>query len=100
MNLEMEYYFLSLTNKLVWTKAMEDTIGLKDFFNENLKIIGGSMRVEANIYTCANSKVLSRLKRVLSRKKEDDSINDILELINKNDPLNLQLNTDKYSKKR
>ena len=87
-----------LTNKLVWKKAMEDTIGLQNFFNENSEDYWWEQRVEANIYTCANSKVLSRLKRVLSRKKEDDSTNDILELINQNDPLNLQLNTDKYSK--
>tara|TARA_B100000683_G_scaffold119042_1_gene117037 strand:+ start:5720 stop:7588 length:1869 start_codon:yes stop_codon:yes gene_type:complete len=87
-----------LTNKLVWKKAMEDTIGLQNFFNENSEDYWWEQRVEANIYTCANSKVLSKLKRVLSRKKEDDSTNDILELINKNDPLNLQLNTDKYSK--
>lgn len=87
-----------LTNKLVWKKAMEDTIGLQNFFNENSEDYWWEQRVEANIYTCANSKVLSRLKRVLSRKKEDDSTNDILELINKNDPLNLQLNNDKYSK--
>ena len=66
---------------------MEDTIGLQNFFNKNSENYWWEQRVEANIYTCANSKVLSRLKRVLSRKKEDDSTNDILELINKNDPL-------------
>tara|TARA_B000000532_G_scaffold241861_1_gene234894 strand:- start:4527 stop:6464 length:1938 start_codon:yes stop_codon:yes gene_type:complete len=87
-----------LTNKLVWKKAMEDTIGLQNFFNENSEDYWWEQRVEANIYTCANSEVLSRLKRVLSRKNVDDSTNDILELINKNDPLNLQLNNDKYSK--
>ena len=87
-----------LTSKLVWTKAMEDTIGLQSFFNENSEDYWWDKRVDANIYTCANSKVLSRLKRVLSKKKEDVSTNDILEIINKNDPLNLQVSADKYSK--
>ena len=59
-----------LTNKLVWKKAMEDTIGLQNFFNENLEDYWWEQRVEASIYTCVNSKVLSRLKRVLSRKKK------------------------------
>ena len=48
---------------------MEDTIGLKNFFNENSEDYWWDKRVEANIYTCSNSKVLSRLKRVLSKKK-------------------------------
>ena len=87
-----------LTSKLVWSKAMEDTIGLKNFFNENLEDYWWNKRVEANVYTCSNSNVLSRLKRVLSRKKENETTNDILDQINKNSPLNLQINTDKYSK--
>ena len=87
-----------LTSKLVWTKAMEDTIGLQNFFNENSDEYWWNKRVDAKIYSCANSKVLSRLKRVLSRNKEYDSIDDILDLINKNDPLNLQISVDKYSK--
>ena len=39
-----------------------------------------------------------KIKESSFKKKEDDSTNDILELINKNDPLNLQFNNDKYSK--
>lgn len=87
-----------LTSKLVWTKAMEDTLGLQNYYNNNLEKYWWEERVEANIYTCANSKVLSRLKRMLSKKKEETTTEHILDEINKNNPLNLQVSGDKYSK--
>ena len=87
-----------LTSKLVWTKAMEDTLGLQNYYNNNLEKYWWDERVEANIYTCANSKVLNRLKRMLSKKKEETTTEHILDEINKNNPLNLQVSGDKYSK--
>jgi len=87
-----------LTSKMVWTKAMEDTIGLQNFFNANQDSYWWNKRVEANIYTCANTKVLSKLKRLISRNKEEYMTEDLLEIINKNAPLNLQINTNMYVK--
>ncbi len=87
-----------LTSKLVWTKAIEDTLGLQNYYNNNSEKYWWEDRVEANIYTCANSNVLNRLKRMLSKKKEEITTEDILDEINKNISLNLQVSTDKYSK--
>ena len=87
-----------LTSQLVWTKAMEDTIGLESFFNKNSELYLWEQRALANIYTCENNKVLSRLKRLLSKRKDETNTDDILEVINKNSPLNLQVISDKFSK--
>ncbi|HJM16164.1 MAG TPA: peptidylprolyl isomerase, partial [Flavobacteriales bacterium] len=88
-----------LTSKIVWTKAMEDTIGLQRYFETNRKNYVWEDRVEANIYTCANYKVVSKLKRLLWKKNKDMvTIEEIQESINKNSPLNLQISSSKYSK--
>ena len=53
-----------------------------------------SGRVKANIYTCANYKVVSKLKRLLWKKSKDIvTIEEIQESINNNYPLNLQVHS-------
>ena len=88
-----------LTSKMVWTKAMEDTIGLQKYFETNRGNYFWGERVEANIYTCANYKVVSKLKRLLWKKsKHMVTIEEIQESINNNSPINLQVSSSKYSK--
>ena len=88
-----------LTSKMVWTKAMEDTIGLQKYFETNRENYVWGDRVEANIYTCANYKVVSKLKRLIWKKSKNMvTIKDIQESINKDSPMNLQINSSKYSK--
>ena len=88
-----------LTSKMVWTKAMEDTIGLQEYFETNRENYVWGDRVEANIYTCANYKVVSKLKRLLWKKSKNMvTIKDMQESINKDSPMNLQINSSKYSK--
>jgi len=43
-----------LTSEMVWKKSMEDTIGLKNYFDNNSDNYWWEQRVEANIYTCAD----------------------------------------------
>ena len=88
-----------LTSKMVWTKAMEDTIGLQKYFETNRENYVWGDRVAANIYTCANYKVVSKLKRLLWKKSKNMvTIKDMQESINKDSPMNLQINSSKYSK--
>ena len=83
----------------VWTKAIEDTIGLQEYFETNRENYVWGDRVEANIYTCANYKVVSKLKRLIWKKSKNMvTIKDIQESINKDSPMNLQINSSKYSK--
>ena len=86
-----------LTSKMVWTKSMEDTVGLKSYFENNSDNYWWEQRVEANIYTCANKKVALKLKRQLWKKSKGFvTVDEIMEDINKNSPLNLQHTTSKY----
>ena len=86
-----------LTGKKVWTKAMEDTVGLKEYFEKNRDNYWSGESVDANIYICANKKVSTKLKRLLWQKgKNMISVEDILEKINKTSPLNIQIESDKF----
>ena len=84
-----------LTSKKVWTKAIEDTVGLQSFYELNSKDYFWNERVQANIYTCANSGVLLKLKRLLKKNKEN-KIDEILNEINKKNPLSVDFESDKY----
>ena len=84
-----------LTSKKVWNRAIEDTIGLQKFYELNSKDYFWNERVQANIYTCTNSNVLLKLKRLL-KKNEEDKIDEILNEINKKNPLSVNFESDKY----
>ena len=87
-----------LTSKMVWNKAMQDTIGLQNYFNENRENYVWKDRVESNIYTCSNYKVVNKLKFLIWKKNKGMiTIQEIQESINTNSPLNLQVTSGKYS---
>jgi peptidyl-prolyl cis-trans isomerase SurA len=88
-----------LTNKKVWTKAVEDTIGLQSFFNTNRSNYNWSERVNATIYSCNNLSTAKKVKRKIYKKNRGFTSNaEILKEINANDPLSLQINTKKFVK--
>ncbi len=63
-NLMQEYrdgiLLFELTDKKVWSKAVKDTVGLKEFYETNKKNYMWGDRLEATIYTCANARYSSR----------------------------------------
>jgi peptidyl-prolyl cis-trans isomerase SurA len=57
-----------LTDKKVWSKAIEDTTGMKAFYNEKEagKYMWGD-RVDASIYTCNNLTTAESLRKLLPK---------------------------------
>ena len=87
-----------LTNKKVWKKAVEDTVGLNEFFLQNKRNYTWDDRVEATIYTCNNIntsiKVRAHIfKNKLGLKSEND---DLLSKANEINPLSLKIESKKY----
>ena len=78
-----------LTNKKVWNKAIEDTIGLQEFFNNNAERYLWEKRVESKIYTCKNKAVSRKVKGYILKKKLGFIVSekDILNEVNKSGPL-------------
>ena len=87
-----------LTSKMVWNKAMVDTIGLEKYFNKNRDNYVWEDRAEANVYTCSDYKIATRLKMLLWKKSKGMiTIQEIQESLNDNSALNLQVSSSKYS---
>ncbi len=58
-----------LMDDKVWSKAIEDTAGLKEFFNKNNSNYRWNTRAQATIYNVANKETLDKLKTELSKDK-------------------------------
>ena len=82
-----------ITNQNVWNKAVNDTVGLNQYFIDNQQNYMWDDRVEASIYTCSNKTIASRVKFQLFLLQSNDKI---LKNINKESPLNLQIQSDTF----
>jgi len=86
----------TLTDKKVWTKSVEDTTGLKIFYEQNKSKYNFKDRYDATIFRCANKSVADGVKRDLDAGIVIDSI---IKKNNKINPLNLATpTTGKFEK--
>jgi peptidyl-prolyl cis-trans isomerase SurA len=58
-----------LMDEKVWSKAIEDTTGLKKFFNENRSKYKWDYRAHAKIFNVTNTETLEKLKVELKKEK-------------------------------
>jgi peptidyl-prolyl cis-trans isomerase SurA len=88
-----------LTNKKVWTKAVEDTLGLQAFYDANKSNYKWEKRVDATIYSCIDLTTAKKVKREIYKKNRGTITNaDILVKINKDNALSLQIESNKFVK--
>ncbi|MFN5879301.1 MAG: hypothetical protein ACK44B_10560, partial [Flavobacteriales bacterium] len=82
-----------MTDK-VWNKAMKDSVGLKDYFEQNRTKYMWGNRVDAIVYECANQKIADQVYKMI----QNDTINSkhVLDVINKDSELNLRVRTNKF----
>jgi len=93
-----------LTDRNVWSKAIKDTTGLKEFYENNkLNYMWGN-RVEATIFNFNNSKVKEKDARKFVEKVQKGNLlydnikmNKLISKLSK-DTLALEYKTEKYSK--
>lgn len=84
-----------LTDQKVWSKAVKDTTGSKEFYEKNKTNYMWDERADASVYTCADDKVAKQVRGLLKKKKSEK---DILAEANKNSQLNLQVETRLFNK--
>ncbi len=82
-----------LTDKKVWSKAVKDTAGLEAYYEKNKEKYKWDKRLDAVIYTCADEKVASRVRKLLKKGKP---LADIREEVNKSSQLNLTVREDLF----
>ena len=84
-----------LTDQKVWSKAVKDTTGAKDFYEKNKNKYLWDERAEASVYTAADEKIAKQLRKLLAKRKTEK---EILEELNKNSQLNLSVETRIFNK--
>lgn len=82
-----------LTDKMVWNKSVEDTVGLKNYYEINKTKYMWKKRADAAIFDCSDASVAKKVKKML-KKDPPDSL--IYKKINKKDPLALSITRGKY----
>ena len=89
-----------LTDTEVWTKAIEDSVGLSQFYESNKDKYMWGQRVEAQVYAAKDAKSLSKLKKMLEKKDAKGYTTDyILLTLNKKDSTAVEFITENiYSK--
>lgn len=90
-----------LTDKKVWSKAVKDTTGLKEFYEKNKTNYMWAERVDATVYACSNEAVAKKVaKLVKSKAKKGYSNDDILKMVNTESQLDLTIKEGKFTKEQ
>jgi peptidyl-prolyl cis-trans isomerase SurA len=103
-NLMREYrdgiLLFDLTDKKVWSKAVKDTVGLKEFYEKNKANYMWEERLEATIYTCKDATIAQKVRASLEKQKKANKPSDdeIKAELNKDSQLNLKIETGKFIK--
>ena len=84
-----------LTDKKVWSKAVSDTTGLAEFYEENKDQYMWNNRVEADIYTCKDAAMAQKVRKLL---KKGAKPNEITKEVNEDSQLNCSVMKGKYTK--
>jgi peptidyl-prolyl cis-trans isomerase SurA len=98
-----EYYegmlLFEITDKEVWTKAVNDSVGLLNYYNDNKDQYMWDERWEGSLYFCANEKVYDKVSKIISKRKFGRKVtnNDLLKQFNEKDEV-LRIETGIYEK--
>jgi peptidyl-prolyl cis-trans isomerase SurA len=86
-----------LTDELVWSKAVQDTLGLEKFYQEHKENYKWGERYKGSIYYCANNKIQKKLQKHLKSGKQIKN-KMLLDKFNKKNKGNLKIVNGTFSK--
>ena len=98
-NLLKEYrdgiLLFDLTDQKVWSKAVKDTVGLKEYYEKHKNNFLWEERAEVTTYKCIDEKVAKEVRAMLNKNKTEK---EIVEVVNKTSQLNLTAESITYLK--
>lgn len=77
-----------LMDKEIWTKAKTDTLGLSNYFKQNIQNYQWKKRFDANIFSSTDKDIIAKAKKFLEKGK---SIDYIKEKLNKDGKINIMV---------
>ncbi|MBI5217666.1 MAG: peptidylprolyl isomerase [Bacteroidia bacterium] len=80
-----------LTDKTVWSKAIKDTVGLKDFYEKNKTKYMWDTRYDLKVYSCKTEKISSKAFDMFGNNKKNLSSAEIMNTLNKKDTSNIKI---------
>jgi peptidyl-prolyl cis-trans isomerase SurA len=84
-----------LTDQKVWSKAVKDSTGLQNFYDNNKSKFMWPERIDVTFYTCANEQIAAKVRELIA---QGVSNSDIASQINKDTQLNIQIEEGVYAK--
>ncbi|MDQ3190706.1 MAG: peptidylprolyl isomerase [Bacteroidota bacterium] len=88
-----------LTDKMVWSKAVNDTVGLEAFYQENKNNFMWNERVKATIYSNADNNIAKQTRKIVAKsKKKGYSSDEIVKMVNSDSQLSLKAESGKFQK--
>lgn len=84
-----------LTDQKVWSKAVKDTSGLKEFYQKNKNNYLWDERADVTTYRCLDSKIAAEVRKLLAKGKSEK---EITETVNKTSQLNVSVENVMYLK--
>lgn len=88
-----------LMDKKVWSRAVNDTAGLKDYYEKNKNHFMWDERLDAVIYTCSHAEAAKKTRELLKKQeKKKMSDEDLLSEINKDSTARLTIKAEKFLK--
>jgi len=85
----------NLTQEKVWNKAVEDTTGLKAYYEAHKQNYMWAERVNASIYECSDKKAYKQAKKLVKKGLPDVEIS---QQVNEKNPLSLVIKHSKFEK--
>jgi len=85
-----------ITDQMVWSKALKDTTGLKNFHESHKNNYMWPERADASIYTCSNKDVAKEVRKMI---KEGKTEKDILAALNGKAANSVTVLSNKFEKK-
>lgn len=87
----------NLTDELVWSKAVNDSAGLVDFYESHKENYKWNKRADAIVFSALNEKIAEATKALLKAQDSID-VSAVADEINKSSQLNLKYELKKYEK--
>jgi peptidyl-prolyl cis-trans isomerase SurA len=84
-----------LTDEKVWSKAVKDTVGLMEFYENNSDKFMWPQRLFVDLYACDNEVIAGTVDKLLKKGMEKDAI---AEKVNKESQLNVQIDSGTFSR--
>jgi peptidyl-prolyl cis-trans isomerase SurA len=84
-----------LTDEKVWSKAVKDTVGLEQYYEQHKTDFMYPVRYDVDVYTCADAAVAKKVRALVNKGRSGEAL---LKVVNKADTSALSIGSGVFSK--